>query len=66
MRFILILAALIWAAPIFASSRCDVAADTQFSDVGDVQLAYQSVGLERDPALLLVMGLGGQLINWPD
>lgn len=34
--------------------------------LGDVRLAYQSVGRESDPALLMVMGLGGQLIHWPD
>jgi pimeloyl-ACP methyl ester carboxylesterase len=31
-----------------------------------VSLAYQSIGRASDPALLLVMGLGGQLIHWPD
>ena len=30
------------------------------------RLAYQSIGRDSDPALLLVMGLGGQLIHWPD
>jgi pimeloyl-ACP methyl ester carboxylesterase len=66
MRFILIFVALVWAAPVFASSHCDTSVATGFADVGAVQLAYQSIGHERDPALLLVMGLGGQLINWPD
>lgn len=31
-----------------------------------MRLAYQSIGRAADPALLLVMGLGGQLIHWPD
>lgn len=31
-----------------------------------MRLAYQSIGRDTDPALLLVMGLGGQLIHWPD
>jgi pimeloyl-ACP methyl ester carboxylesterase len=66
MRFILIITALLWAVPSFASSRCDVTTAVRYADAGDVQLAYQSVGYERDPVLLLVMGLGGQLINWPD
>jgi len=36
------------------------------ADVGEVRLAYQSIGRSSDPTLLLVMGLGGQLIHWPD
>ena len=52
--------------PSFAANRCDISEPTRYADVGDVRLAYQSVGSERDPALLLVMGLGGQLIHWPD
>ena len=36
------------------------------AQVGEVRLAYQSIGRTSDPALLLVMGLGGQLIHWPD
>jgi pimeloyl-ACP methyl ester carboxylesterase len=35
-------------------------------DLAQVSLAYQSIGRASDPALLLVMGLGGQLIHWPD
>lgn len=31
-----------------------------------VELAYETVGDPQDPALLLVMGLGAQLIDWPD
>ena len=38
----------------------------QRAEVGNLSLVYQSVGAPRDPALLLVMGLGGQLIHWPD
>jgi pimeloyl-ACP methyl ester carboxylesterase len=32
--------------------------------VGAVELAYESIGDPSDPALLLVMGLGMQLITW--
>jgi pimeloyl-ACP methyl ester carboxylesterase len=32
--------------------------------VGEVELVYESIGDPADPALLLVMGLGMQLINW--
>ncbi len=35
-------------------------------ELGAVRLAYQSIGRASDPALLMVMGLGGQLIHWPD
>ncbi|WEK32108.1 MAG: alpha/beta hydrolase [Candidatus Pseudomonas phytovorans] len=50
----------------FAEQRCDAHVPVQRADVGAVSLVYQSVGAPRDPALLLVMGLGGQLIHWPD
>lgn len=30
-----------------------------------IDLCYEAVGDSADPALLLVMGLGGQLIDWP-
>lgn len=49
-----------------AAARCDAQVPVQRADVGDVSLVYQSVGSPRDPVLLLVMGLGGQLIHWPD
>ncbi|KTC43598.1 alpha/beta hydrolase, partial [Pseudomonas sp. ABAC61] len=50
----------------FAAGRCDVNVATQRVDLPQVSLAYQSIGRASDPALLLVMGLGGQLIHWPD
>jgi pimeloyl-ACP methyl ester carboxylesterase len=34
------------------------------ANVGTITLEYESIG--EGPALLLVMGLGGQLIDWPD
>lgn len=34
--------------------------------VGDLQLAYETFGDPGDPALLLVMGLGTQMLAWPD
>ena len=33
---------------------------------GDVEIYYETLGDRRDPAMLLVMGLGAQLIAWPD
>ena len=66
MRVLFLLAALLFGLPSFAASRCDVAVATQRVDLPQVSLAYQSIGRDSDPALLLVMGLGGQLIHWPD
>ena len=60
------LAALLCGLPSLAASRCDVNVATQRVDLAQVSLAYQSIGRASDPALLLVMGLGGQLIHWPD
>jgi pimeloyl-ACP methyl ester carboxylesterase len=33
-------------------------------NVGEVELVYESIGDPGDPTMLLVMGLGMQLINW--
>ena len=66
MRGLILLAALLCGLPVFAAQRCDVQVPTHTADVGEVRLAYQSIGRDSDPALLLVMGLGGQLIHWPD
>ena len=66
MRAFIFVVAMLCGLPSFAANRCDLSEPTRYADVGDVRLAYQSVGSERDPALLLVMGLGGQLIHWPD
>nr|WP_095080007.1 alpha/beta hydrolase [Pseudomonas sp. Irchel s3h17] len=60
------LAALLFGSASFAAPRCDVNVATQRADLPQVSLAYQSIGRASDPALLLVMGLGGQLIHWPD
>jgi pimeloyl-ACP methyl ester carboxylesterase len=34
--------------------------------VGEVEIAYETFGDPGDPALLLVMGLGTQMLAWPD
>jgi pimeloyl-ACP methyl ester carboxylesterase len=36
----------------------------QRANVGELELVYETVGDPSDPALLLVMGLGMQLIHW--
>lgn len=38
----------------------------QFARTGEVELAYETVGDPADPAVLLIMGLGAQLIYWPE
>lgn len=49
----------------FMVARCDARMSTEMVELGDVRLAYQGTGHDSDPALLPVMGLGGQLIHWP-
>jgi pimeloyl-ACP methyl ester carboxylesterase len=39
----------------------------QFADVdGAIRLCYETMGSESDPPMLLIMGLGMQMIGWPD
>ncbi|WP_263147533.1 alpha/beta hydrolase [Pseudomonas sp. RIT-PI-AD] len=66
MRLFVLLLGLLCGPLCGAASRCDARVATEIIDLGEVRLAYQSVGDPRDPALLLIMGLGGQLIHWPD
>ncbi len=66
MRVFLFLAALLCGLPSFAAEKCAVDVPVQTAALDDVRIAYQAVGDASDPALLLVMGLGGQLIHWPD
>ncbi|MDM8347623.1 alpha/beta hydrolase [Pseudomonas sp. sp1636] len=66
MRALIVVLVLFCALPATAAERCDVRVPTAKVALGEVQLAYQSIGRASDPALLLVMGLGGQLIHWPD
>jgi pimeloyl-ACP methyl ester carboxylesterase len=34
--------------------------------VGEVEIAYETLGNPTDPPVVLIHGLGGQLIDWPD
>src|SRR5947209_19519668 len=36
----------------------------QFADVGPVTLCYETFGEPTDPAILLIMGLGTQMVAW--
>ena len=38
----------------------------QFAHVNGVDLCYETFGDRSDPAMLLIMGLGTQMIGWPD
>jgi pimeloyl-ACP methyl ester carboxylesterase len=38
----------------------------QFARVGNIDLCYETFGSDQDPALLLVMGLGAQMILWDE
>jgi pimeloyl-ACP methyl ester carboxylesterase len=38
----------------------------QMCKVGDVELAYEAFGNPAHPAMLLIMGLGTQMIAWPE
>lgn len=60
MRAFIFLAALLCSLSSFAAARCDARVPTETVELGDVRLAYQSIGRDSDPALLLVMGLVGK------
>jgi pimeloyl-ACP methyl ester carboxylesterase len=38
----------------------------QIAKANGIEIAYQAFGSAEDPTLLLVMGLGSQLIHWPE
>jgi pimeloyl-ACP methyl ester carboxylesterase len=40
--------------------------DVKFVAVGEVELAYTTMGDPQAPPVLLFAGLGGQLISWDD
>ncbi len=44
----------------------DAESGEQFARVGEVEIAYELIGQQGDPPVLMIMGLGSQLIHWPD
>ena len=40
--------------------------ETKFAQANNIRIAYQSMGSEEDPAIILVAGLYNQLIRWPN
>lgn len=47
-------------------SATEQLATEQFASVGDVTVCYQTFGDPALPTVLLIMGLGFQLVHWPD
>jgi pimeloyl-ACP methyl ester carboxylesterase len=43
-----------------------VVVNERFARVGEVELCFETLGDPGDPTLLLMMGLGFQLVAWPD
>src|SRR3954452_4513715 len=39
---------------------------TRLAPVGAIEIAYETFGAPDDPPLLLIMGLGTQMLGWPD
>jgi pimeloyl-ACP methyl ester carboxylesterase len=40
--------------------------ETRTAEVGDLEIAYETFGDPKHPGMLLVMGLGTQMIAWPE
>jgi pimeloyl-ACP methyl ester carboxylesterase len=38
----------------------------EMANIGDLELCYETFGDRSDPPLLLIMGLGTQMVGWPD
>jgi pimeloyl-ACP methyl ester carboxylesterase len=38
----------------------------EMANIGDLELCYETFGDPGDPALLLIMGLGTQMVGWPE
>jgi pimeloyl-ACP methyl ester carboxylesterase len=38
----------------------------EMAKIGDLELCYETFGDPADPALLLIMGLGTQMVGWPE
>jgi pimeloyl-ACP methyl ester carboxylesterase len=48
------------------ASDIDANSRERFARVGELELCYETFGLDDAPALLLVMGLGTQMVMWDD
>lgn len=57
---------LLWAVVPPPTDSAEATGTTEYADVGEVTLCYEELGEGRGEPLLLVMGLGMQLIAWDD
>ncbi len=48
------------------TARVTDASGERFAPVGDLTLCYETFGSPSDPTTLLIMGMGFQLVHWPD
>jgi pimeloyl-ACP methyl ester carboxylesterase len=42
------------------------ASEERFAQVGELEICWQQFGRDEDPPVLMIMGLGAQMILWPD
>src|SRR5271170_4751294 len=47
-------------------SKVELDLGEELAKVGDLDICYQTFGEKSDPPLLLIMGLGAQMIVWED
>ena len=40
--------------------------EERFAPIGEVELCWQQFGEDSNPALVMIMGLGAQMVLWPD
>ena len=48
------------------TARVTDASGERFASAGDLTLCYETFGSPSDPTMLLIMGMGFQLVHWPD
>ena len=49
-----------------STSQANQFSDELFADANGINICYQTLGDQSNPAILLIMGLGVQLVGWPD
>lgn len=58
-------AALALAAVVLAGSQADLVAQERFAETNGIRIAYESYGAADRETILLIMGAGAQLTQWP-
>lgn len=64
--FALTLLFLVVCSNAYATRSEQIEYPTYYANVNDISIAYQEFGNPEDESIILVMGLGGQLIHWDD